>query len=253
MQQSQAEERVTTSREKEVADRQKQIELIEASKEAEREAITIKVAAEAKKLAAADKADALREEARGEADKTKITAEAEAEAEKVKAAAAEIRYAVEATGNKALNEAANILSDQQISMKIKLHLIENLEQIIRESVKPMENIDGIKIIQVGGLNAGGSTNGSAEVANTNGGNLADQIVNSALRYRAQAPLLDSLLKDVGIEGGDINALTDILKDSSNNTKPAKKVSSNKSVQAAKKQPPKPLHKSLKNPKKMHNK
>ena len=27
------------------------------------------------------------------------------------------------------------------------------------------------------------------------------IVNSALRYRAQAPLIDSLLKELGIEGG----------------------------------------------------
>lgn len=205
-----AEERVITSREKEIAERQKQIELIEAAKEAERQAITIKVAAEAEKMAAVDQAEALREEARGQADKTKITAEAEAEAEKVRAAAAEISYAVESTGQKALNEAANILSDQQISMKVKLQLIENLEQIIRESVKPLENIDGIKIIQVDGLNAGGSA--SLETASTNGGNLTDQIVNSALRYRAQAPLLDSLLKDVGIDGGDINGLSDVLKE-----------------------------------------
>lgn len=207
-----AEERVITSREREIAERHKQIELIEASKEAERQAITIKVAAEAGKMAAVDEADALREAARGEADKIKITAEAEAEAEKLKAQAAEISYAVEATGNKALNEADNTLSDEQIAMKIKLNLIENLEEIIRESVKPMENIDGIKIIQVDGLNAGGGAGGSAEVANANGGNLADQVVNSALRYRAQAPLLDSLLKEVGIEGGDINGLTSVLKD-----------------------------------------
>lgn len=230
-----AEERVITSREKEVAERQKQIELIEAAKEAEREAITIKVNAEAEKLAAVDKAEALRERARGEADKTKITAEADAEAEKVRAAAAEIRYAVEATGNKALNEASNILSDQQISMKIKLQLIENLEQIIRESVKPMQNIDGIKIIQVDGLNAGGGVASSAEVANTNSGNLADQVVNSALRYRAQAPLLDSLLEEVGIEGGNINALTNVLKDNIDKVHPSKKIESNKSQQANKNQ------------------
>ena len=199
-----------TSRETEVAERQKQIELIEAAKEAEREAITIKLAAEADKLSAIDRADAVREEARGEADKIKITAEAEAEAEKVKAEAAEIRYAVETTGNKALNEAANLLSDEQIAMRVKLDLISNLENIIRESVKPMENIDGIKIIQVDGLNAGGSIVSSNGAAISGSANLSDQIVNSALKYRAQAPLLDSLLKDVGIEGGDINAFTNIL-------------------------------------------
>ena len=209
----QAEERVVTSRETEIANRQKEIELIEAAKEAERQAITIKIAAEVSKVAAIDNAEALREQARGEADKIKITAEANAEAEKIKAVAAEIRYAIEAAGNKALNEASNTLSEQQIAMKIRLHLIDNLEHIIRESVKPMENIDGIKIIQVDGLNVGGGGHGSAEAASANGGNLADQIVNSALRYRAQAPLLDSLLKDVGIDGGDINSLADMLKDS----------------------------------------
>jgi hypothetical protein len=32
------------------------------------------------------------------------------------------------------------------------------------------------------------------------------VVNNALRYRAQAPLLDSLLKEIGLDGSDINAL-----------------------------------------------
>ncbi|HEY9219134.1 MAG TPA: SPFH domain-containing protein, partial [Phenylobacterium sp.] len=67
----QAEERVTTVRQTEVADRQKAIELIEAAQEAERQAIGIRVAAEAEKTAAADKAEALREQARGEADRIK--------------------------------------------------------------------------------------------------------------------------------------------------------------------------------------
>lgn len=39
------------------------------------------------------------------------------------------------------------------------------------------------------------------------GNLADQVVNSALRYRAQAPLVDSLLKEIGLNGSDIQGLT----------------------------------------------
>ncbi|MBK2267824.1 flotillin family protein [Francisella philomiragia] len=207
-----AEEKVITSKEREIAERQKQIELIQAAKEAEREAIGLKVAAEAEKNAAKDKAEALREEARGQADKIRITAEAESEAEKVRAAAAEIRYAVEATGNRALNDAANVLSSEQVAMNVKMKIIENLSSIIRESVKPMENIDGIKIIQVDGLNSNGGS-AAAAGANSNGGNLSDQIVNSALRYRAQAPLLDSLLKDVGIDGNDINAFTNILQDS----------------------------------------
>jgi len=31
-------------------------------------------------------------------------------------------------------------------------------------------------------------------------------VNSALRFRAQAPLVDQLLREIGLEGGDIQRL-----------------------------------------------
>ena len=95
-------------------------------------------------------------------------------------------------------------------MQIKIKLIENLDQIIRESVKPMENIEGIKIIQIDGLN--GTSSGGDNGKNSGGGSLADNVVNSALRYRAQAPLLDSLLKEVGITGGDINSIASIIPD-----------------------------------------
>lgn len=195
-----AEEKVVTARETEIADRQKQIELIEAAKEAEREAIKIKVEADAQKQAASDDAEAIRETAQGEAD-----------AEKLRAEAAEIRYRVDAEGKRAINEAANLLSDEQIGMQVKLELIQNLENIIRESAKPMENIDGIKIVQLdglngfGGANGGGSSVGDVYPANAN---LADQVMNSALKYRAQAPLLDSLLKEVGITGNDFNGFTE---------------------------------------------
>ena len=49
-----------------------------------------------------------------------------------------------------------------------------------------------------------------------GGNLADQMVNSALRYRAQSPLVDSLLGEIGLEGSDINGLTSALDVSTTN-------------------------------------
>ena len=159
----QAAEQVTTARETEAAEREKQIELIEAAKHAEREAIAVKVAAEAEKFAAVDHAEAVREGARGEADKLRITADAEEKSEKAKAAAAELTYSVDAEGKHAINEAANTLSAEQIAMQIKVKLIEHLDQIIRESVKPMENIDSIKVIQINGLN-GGTTGGDGDGA-----------------------------------------------------------------------------------------
>jgi hypothetical protein len=39
-----------------------------------------------------------------------------------------------------------------------------------------------------------------------GGSFADGVVNSALRFRAQAPLVDQLLREIGLEGGDIQRL-----------------------------------------------
>jgi len=189
-----AEEQVATARETEVAERSKRIELIEAAKEAERQAISVKVEAEAEKEAAANRAAALRLEAEGQA-----------EAEKLRAEAARIRFEVEAAGQRAINEAANLLSSNQISLQTKMALLKVLPEVVREAAKPMEAIDSIKIIQVDGINqrgSGASTNG----ANGDGGNLASNAVSAALAYRAQAPVIDSLMKELGFDGGSLDAL-----------------------------------------------
>ena len=204
----QAEESVVTVRESEVAERDKRIELIEASKDAERQAIKIKVAAEAEKAAAEDHAEAVRIEAQGNSDRSRVEAQGLAEAEKLAALAAEERYRVDAAGKRALNEAANLLASDQIAREIRLALIERLPQIIAESAKPMEQIDDIKIYQIDGLNGGG--NNSEGAADGSSGNLSDQVVNSALRYRAQAPLVESLLNEIGLKGDSLNGLTSVL-------------------------------------------
>ncbi len=203
------EEVVVTVRETEIAERDKAVELVEARKAAEKEAIKIKVGAEAEKMAAEDQAEAVRTTANASSDKMRIEAKAEADAEILKAEAMEKKYAVDAEGKKAINEAANILSEEQIAMQVRMALIKYMPSIIKESVKPMEQIDGIKIIQVDGLNGGG--NGSGEGSGGSGGNLADQLVNSALRYRGQAPLVDSLLSDIGLDAANINGLTSAIK------------------------------------------
>lgn len=200
------EEAVVTVRETQKAERAKAVELVEASKAAEREAIKIKVAADAEKLAALDKAEALRTLADAEAEKIRIQAQGEADSEVLHAEASEKRFAVEAAGKRAINEASNLLSPEQIAMQVRLALIKHLPDIIRESVKPMEQIDGIKIFQVDGLGGGGNGNGDAHAATENG-NLADQVVNSALRYRGQAPLIDMLMSEIGLKADDINGLT----------------------------------------------
>jgi uncharacterized membrane protein YqiK len=199
-----AEEEVATVREKQRAERQKAIELIEARRIAERDAIAIQVKAEAEKVAADDEAEAVRIRAEAQALKTRVAAEAEAAAEIKRAEAAERRYAVDAAGRAALNDADNRLSAEIVQMKLRLALIEQLRDIIRESVKPLEKIDSIKILQMDGL----ATNG---LSPANGaGSPSDQIVQSALKYRAQAPLIDSLLKELGFDGAAPAALASAL-------------------------------------------
>jgi len=193
-----AEEQVATSRQTEIADREKRIELIEAAKQAEREAIGVKVEAEAEKEAAGNRAAALR-----------LDAEGEAEAEKLRADAARVRFEVEAAGQRAVNEAANILSSDQISLQTKLALLNVLPEVVKESAKPMEAIDSIKIVQVDGItnNGGGGSGAGANGAGQGGnGNLATDAVAAALSYRAQAPVIDGLMKELGLDGSSLDTL-----------------------------------------------
>ena len=194
-----AEEQVSTSRATEIAERDKRIELIEAAKQAERDAIKIRVDAEAEKDAASNRAEAMRREAEGEA-----------EAEKLRAEAARIRFEVEAAGQQAINEAANLLSSDQIGLQTKLALLKVLPEVIRESAKPMEAIDSIKIVQVDGLTHGGRSGGGAGANGAGGGsgNLAGDAGNAALAYRAQAPVLDGLMKELGLDGSSLGALVE---------------------------------------------
>jgi uncharacterized membrane protein YqiK len=192
-----AEEKVFTARELEVARRRKEIELIGAAQEVERETIRLQKLAEAEKLAAADRGDAQR-----------MAAEAAADADKIRALAAKIRYEIDAAGTRQMNEAQNVLTPEARQSALRIRIVEKLDDIIRESVKPMEKIEGIKIFQVDGLAGGG---GRGEAAP---GNIADNVVNSALRYRAQAPLIDAMLREIGLQGGDITQIAGSLADMS---------------------------------------
>ena len=163
-------------------------------------------------MAALDRAEAVRVAAEVEGEKARISANAKADAERAHAEAQQAVYAVEAEGQRALNEAANLLSAEQIAMQVKLELLRVLPDIIAQSVKPISAIDGIKIVQVDGIGGGASSSGGngdragASVTGGSGGNLADQAIAAALRYRSQAPILDNLLNEVGLKGGSLSEL-----------------------------------------------
>ena len=192
------EEAVITTRQVAEANRRMEIEVIDARKEAEREAVNITVEAEAKREAAINTSEAILTEARASADAKKLQAEAD---EKV--------FAVEAAGKKAMYEAENTLKDEQIDLQRSLAILKILPDIIANAVKPLENIDGIKILQGYGNSLGGA-GGSGESGGTG---LADQVTSAALNYRANAPLVDSLLREVGLVDAEDGTLEDLIQGS----------------------------------------
>jgi len=197
-----AEEAVATAREVERAERGTRVEAIEALARVDREGKARIASAEAE-------ADAAKHS--GEA--TRLVAEAEAAAEKLRAEAAEIRARVEAEAERARNEADNALSDEARSLRLRLAVVERMEAIVRESVRPIEKIDGVKILHVDGYGpAPGSalTTGGGGGGGSGEGGWADQLVNSALRHRGQAPVVDYLLSEIGISDVSPQGLNEAL-------------------------------------------
>jgi uncharacterized membrane protein YqiK len=123
-----------------------------------------------------------------------VMADKAAEEAKLAASAEKIRRAVEAEAQKLLNEAENVLTDPARQSLFRRKLLEHVEGIVSASVKPLEKIQDIRIMQLEGF---GNGNGGERT------NMTDEVINSALRYRVQAPLVDSLLADIGIEGGGL--------------------------------------------------
>ena len=222
-------EKIKTASEIEQAERIKKLALIEAQQDAEQLSIEKTVAAKAEKEAEENLAEAAKIKAMGTSEALKIKATAEAEAIKITAEANRLNYEVEAKGKTEINNAENIVSAAILENRFKLALIEFMPQIIAQVVKPAEKIDSIKIVQMAGL--GGANQGGAG-SNTNGGvsnagaSLSDQIVNASLNYKVNAPIIDDLMKQVGIDlNGGIQNIASPLLSGCEKTKDASNLSS----------------------------
>ena len=209
-----------------IEEHQKNLEIINKSKQ------VLKSKAEeentrAKAIEAEERANSTRyvEKAQGIKRVDVITAASKAEQDRHSTMAAKLRYEIDAAGKESLNAAENLRSDASRRSALRLKLADKIESIIRESVKPMANIGDIKIIDVNGLpgfsgTSGSSGGGTAESVGTKdgggrSGNLADNVVSSALRYRAHQPFLDGLLKEIGMAPGEISNIRNILGDYEN--------------------------------------
>ena len=209
-----------------IEEHQKNLEIINKSKQ------VLKSKAEeentrGKAIEAEERANSARyvEKAQGIKKVDVISAASKAEQERHSTMAAKLRYEIDAAGKEALNSAENLRSDASRRSALRLKLADKIESIIRESVKPMANINYIKIIDVNGLpgfsgtSEGSSGGGTSEKVSTKdgskGGNLADNVVSSALRYRAHQPFLDGLLKEIGMAPGEVSNIRNILGDYEN--------------------------------------
>lgn len=210
-----------------IEDHQKNLEIINKSKQvlkskAEEENIR------AMSIEAEEKAKSAKyiEKATGIKKVDVINAASKAEQDRFATMAAKLRYEIDAAGHEALNAAENLRSDASRRSALRLKLADKIESIIRESVKPMANINEIKIIDVNGLpgfsgtseGSGGSGRSDSDGIKEGGrssGNLADNVVSSALRYRAHQPFLDGLLKEIGMAPGEISNIRNILGDYEN--------------------------------------
>jgi len=209
-----------------IEEHQKNLEVINKSKQVLKSKAEEQVT-RARAVEAEEKANSARyvEKAKGIKKVDVITAASKAEQDRFATLAAKLRYEIDAAGKEALNAAENLRSDASRRSALRLKLAEKIEAIIRESVKPMANIGDIKIVDVSGLpgfsgTSGSGGSGGAVTAGTQGGsgrngNLADNVVSSALRYRAHQPFLDHLLKEIGMHPGEISNIRNILGDYEN--------------------------------------
>jgi uncharacterized membrane protein YqiK len=133
-------------------------------------------------------------------------AEKAAAEQKIAAEADKVRSAVEAEAQRLLNEAENVLTDPARMSLFRRKLLEHVEGIVAASVKPLEKIQDIRIMQLDGMSGGGG-DGSR-------GSPTDEVINSALRYRVQAPLIDGLLADMGIDGSNLAKQPGLMREAS---------------------------------------
>lgn len=208
-----AEAELELVRAQEREEREKVIALIQASTEAERDTVAMLVQAEARFREAQDIARTNEVETRSKSDRVKSLAEAEALAEKARLEVEELRHSADAAAVRAMADAENTMSEELMSLKLRLSVIDHLKDIIRESARPMENINDIRILQVDGMlgqNGSAGSRGDGSAGPTGSGSLPDQLVDSALRYRTQAPVVDSLLGELGLSGADSGAVGGFL-------------------------------------------
>ncbi len=193
---SEAEERVRTSRDVAAAERDKALALIRAAEQAEVDDTRV----------------------RSEAGTMVSMAEAEARATLERAAAEKDELLARAEGTAALIRAENAHSPALIDLKLDQARIEALPGIVEKMMKPAEKIETIRINQISGLGTGGRGGGGDGGGSGNGGGgmggphgeagAVNQVIDGVLGLALQLPAVRKLGEEVGLNvGGGVRGLS----------------------------------------------
>ena len=209
-----AEQAVITARETATAERAKAVSVIESEAEAQKEAVTQKVAADVKVYVAKQDAEAAATEATGLANAVRIDAEAQANAtlKKAEATAQEIFLKADATARgkmedakaeRARNEAMNSLSPEARAQIVDLERVRITPEVVGKMGAAFEKV---KEFSVTSMNGGSpfAMNGTAAAVNgafnggaTSSNGVVGQMVDSYLALQFSQPLMSKLVKGLG--------------------------------------------------------
>ena len=173
-----AEAQVLTVEAIEDAERDSRIALIRAEQKADEERVAKERLANAEAYTVVEAAKAERE-----------AANLRAEAQKILAEAILVEAKAKAEGEEALIEAKNTVDQRILTNEALLTLIQSLPEVTGQLMKPAEQIESIRILDLGGNGAG---NGAS------GGNIG-KIFGSILQAGAALPMLKEVLNFGGID------------------------------------------------------
>ncbi|MGB0796174.1 MAG: flotillin domain-containing protein, partial [Paracoccaceae bacterium] len=167
-----AAEEVSTKRDKEVAQREKDIALIRAAEQAEVD--TVRVASEVETVLSMAKA---------KADATRLKSEAEKD-----------DMLAKATGTSAMIAAENSQSKAVIEMKLASQKLSVLPEVVEKMMKPAEKIEGIRINNISGF---GKSSGG-EAAGASDGSSVNKVIDGVLDLALQLPAVKKIGEEVGL-------------------------------------------------------
>lgn len=146
-------------------------------------------------IQAQEKTDVEAERLKSTTDTIRQEAEARAEADVAQANATRASLLAEAEGRAAIAKAENAISNDVIRMKVDMHRLDRLPDIVAQMVKPAEKIDTIRIHQISGLGGAGGGDATKPMVN--------QAIDGVLGMALQLPALKKLGEEIGLnlEGG----------------------------------------------------